>query len=85
MRVAKMNAQQWTGIFLFGVLIAVGVYDVVAGALGGHRATVSFVVQAWSQQYPVLTLLAGIVIGHLFWPVAPDRLPVPIHQPPPLN
>lgn len=83
MRLKTMTAQEVTGLFLFGVLLAVGIYDVIAGHFGGHKATISYVIQGWSQQYPILTILSGIVLGHLFWPIAPDRLP--LAPPPPTS
>ena len=60
-----------TAVVLVGLAIGIGVWDVYAGIRWGGDATVSAVIQSWAKSYPVLPLLVGIVMGHLFWPRFP--------------
>ena len=64
----------YVAVLLVAILVTVGVYDVAAIFSGGELGTVSEVVLAWSQRWPVIPLAAGIVIGHLFFPLT-VRLP----------
>lgn len=47
----------------------VGLFDLwlVLGAPTGSRTVSSWVIE-WSHQYPILPLLVGVLIGHLFFP-----------------
>lgn len=54
---------------LLAVLFVILVYDFVAAMYGPANATVSSYVQSLSVRFPVVPLLVGLVIGHLFWPV----------------
>jgi hypothetical protein len=54
--------------WLFVNLLFVGVYDLVIALAVGSEQTVSRIIWEWSQRYPPLTIIAGIVLGHLFWP-----------------
>src|SRR5689334_3437157 len=58
----------WGSVFLLLFILAVGVFDFVALQSGGKLITISQVIQAWSAQYPLIPLLTGIVLGHLFFP-----------------
>ena len=49
-------------------LLIVGVYDVYAAGWLGPDFTVSRVVLEWSRKWPIMPFLAGLVIGHIFWP-----------------
>lgn len=53
---------------LFLVLIAA--WDLYWGMRVGKAATVSALVQDAASQYPILAVFAGIVCGHLFWPLS---------------
>jgi hypothetical protein len=53
---------------LLAMCFAAGLWDVLV-TYGGHpQDTVSNVIQQWSVMYPVLPLLIGLLIGHIFWP-----------------
>lgn len=52
---------------LVAVLLTVGIYDVYAGLYYGPEYTVSQVVRDWSGKWPVLPMLVGVLLGHLFW------------------
>lgn len=63
----------WT-LFLF--LVAMGAIDLVLAFRFGSSFTISWTVLEVSKAHPVVPLLAGIVLGHLFWPQAPTDTPV---------
>jgi len=50
-----------TALFLIG-------YDIYAYIEGGVGSTISRVVLAWSQAWPIVPLTIGVICGHLFWP-----------------
>jgi len=53
--------------FLIGLaLVVAGIVDIVAVYYG--NPTVSTVIQSWSRAFPILPLIVGILLGHLFWP-----------------
>lgn len=56
------------------ILVVLGVtaaWDIYSSYTGSGSDTVSRTVQDWSVLYPVLPFSVGVIIGHLFWPVAP--------------
>jgi hypothetical protein len=59
---------QYVAWLLFACTVAVGVYDIYASQSGGGLETVSAYAWRISREYPILPFIAGIVIGHLFWP-----------------
>jgi hypothetical protein len=67
-----MKANEVTALFLVFVILAVGAFDVAMALFVGREATVSIVVQRWSQSFPGLVLALGYVLGHLFWPLPAD-------------
>lgn len=48
----------------------VAAYDVYAVFALPPNSTVSFQLSEWSQRFPVIPLLLGLLIGHLFWPIS---------------
>jgi hypothetical protein len=54
-------------IVLLVVLAIVGLYDVYAIIKWGDAYSVTFVIRKWNAEFPVMGLLVGIVLGHLFW------------------
>lgn len=62
------SGQQVGIIILATVLLGVGVYDVFAALFMPPGSTISAIVLNLAQRYPILPLLVGIVLGHLFWP-----------------
>jgi hypothetical protein len=50
------------------VVVILALYDLAIIAGVGPEVTISRRVLHWSQQYPLLPLAAGILIGHLFCP-----------------
>jgi hypothetical protein len=62
------------GMFLLAVILLIGFWDVWVGAAYGEPWTVSYQLSAWARRWPVLPLLIGILIGHLFaCPECPPR------------
>lgn len=62
-----MNWKTITVIFCISMgAIAIG-YDVLADREGGVTATISRVVWNSAHEYPLIPLLVGILLGHLFW------------------
>ena len=58
-----------TALLLLVVIIAAGVWDVIAGNKWGSTATVSSVIYEGCTRFPILPLVVDIVLGHLFRPV----------------
>lgn len=54
------------------VNLAVAIWDLYVQAIGKPTDTVSYVFQQWGRDWPVLPLLIGVVIGHVFWPTRPQ-------------
>jgi len=80
-----MRPNEVTALFLVATVIAVAVYDVIAGIFYGDEATITHVVQEWGKKYVLLTIIIGIVLGHLFWPARGPKsaVPEPKQQPAP--
>lgn len=57
-----------TEILLVVVVVFLLIYDGLAVLLIGFDATISVVVLEWSQRYPVIPFLCGVVAGHFWWP-----------------
>jgi len=58
----------YLSLLLLIVIAGIWVWDWIAIVKGTHDDTVSAVIHQWSVAWPILPFLAGIVIGHLFWP-----------------
>ena len=51
-------------------------WDVYAYATGGNEATISRVITEASRDWPIIPLIVGIVLGHLFFSqTLPPRTP----------
>ena len=62
-------AGQRAGIIILAtIVLGVGLYDVFAALFLPPDSTVSAIVLDLAKRYPILPLLVGIVLGHLFWP-----------------
>ncbi len=67
-QVVGFGAEHLLALLLHLCLVFVVAWDIWAWATGRRDQTVSFIVQAWSKNFPIMPLLAGIILGHLFWP-----------------
>ena len=56
-----------TVIFMLSIILIVAIYDVWVIASKGKRESISAHIIRISKKMPLLTLLLGIVLGHLFW------------------
>lgn len=52
----------------------VGVYDVYAGFFLEPNQSVSYWMQSWLKEFPVIGVALGVVLGHLAWPLHPSVL-----------
>jgi len=59
-------------LWLLSNVAAVGVYDVYASFFLGPDQSVSYWVQSWLRQLPILGFGLGVVVGHLAWPIHPS-------------
>lgn len=50
-------------------LALVAAWDIAVMATGKPEYSVSSITQSWSKENPVLPLIVGVVVGHLFWPI----------------
>jgi hypothetical protein len=64
-----MNAGFIVALWILGNFLVVGAYDVYGFFFLPPDASVSYWVQKWFQDFPVLAVAIGIVLGHLAWPL----------------
>jgi hypothetical protein len=62
-----MNYRSATVTILFTVAAGLVGWDFIAYFNGGQDATISKVMVDASTEYPMVTLVAGILMGHFFW------------------
>jgi len=53
---------------MLAVIVLAGVWDIYVAARGRNEDTVSSVLHGWSLQFPILPLVVGLLLGHIFWP-----------------
>lgn len=66
---AKVDGPTVTRLTLLLTLIALLGYDLFAVYRFGYDGTISLVVFTMAKAYPIIPFLAGIVVGHLFFPI----------------
>lgn len=54
-------------------IVALLFYDVYAIATGGTEASISSVIINFSYKMPFFTFLSGVLCGHLFWRMKPNK------------
>lgn len=59
--------RKWTVRLLLAVTVGLAAYDLAAYAGGGQNATITQVVFDTSQDFPLVAVLAGIIVAHIFW------------------
>jgi hypothetical protein len=67
----RCQLQYLLAIMIYVVIISVGIWDIYVAASGNPEDTVTLIVRQWSSEFPVLPLMTGLVIGHLFWSTCP--------------
>jgi hypothetical protein len=60
-----------TRVVLILTAVALGLYDLWALATAGPPATISRVFLRWSEEFPILLVGLGLLLGHLFLRQAP--------------
>jgi len=55
-------------LLFLGAIIAVWLYDAVASVRGHGELSASAVILEWSIRWPLIPLLVGVLLGHIFWP-----------------
>lgn len=65
----NIDGKTVTRLVLVMVLIALLAYDLFAVYKFGYAGTISLVIFSLSKMYPIVPFLAGIVCGHLFFPI----------------
>ena len=63
-------------VLLLSVVAGVGLWDIIAVGIGRPADTVSVVVQGWAMSFPILPLVIGLILGHVFWPHTEDKVVV---------
>jgi hypothetical protein len=65
-------------VIALAVVLATGaVADACLYYVHGWTGTFSFLVLRQSRRYPIIALLIGVLIGHLFWPQPEPPEPEP--------
>jgi len=64
-----MNTGLCVALWLLINVLGVGLYDIFAFFFLSSKDTVSYWLQSWFQQFPVLAVTVGVVLGHLAWPL----------------
>lgn len=57
--------------FLILIFLTVGLYDAWAAMYKPREYTVSFALLAIAREFPIIAIVVGIIIGHLFFPQLP--------------
>jgi heme/copper-type cytochrome/quinol oxidase subunit 2 len=68
-----MTMRVLLALILNSLLLGIGVWDVVAITRSRPEDTVSGLLYSWSLMYPILPLVIGVLIGHVFWPHFPGQ------------
>lgn len=65
----KIDGPTVTRMVLLLTLICLLGYDLFAVYSFGYEGTISLVVFTMAKAYPIIPFLAGVVVGHLFFPI----------------
>lgn len=65
----KIDGPTVTKMALLLTLICLLAYDLFAVYRFGYDGTISLVVFTMAKTWPIIPFLAGIVVGHLFFPI----------------
>ena len=64
----KMHGNVVVALMLLASMVAVWAWDIYAAFALPPGESVSWVLQEWCRQWPILPLFFGILVGHLMWP-----------------
>ena len=65
----KVDGPTVTIMTLLLALVALLGYDLFAVYRFGYEGTISLVVFTMAKSFPIIPFLAGVVVGHLFFPI----------------
>jgi hypothetical protein len=65
----KVDGPTVTRLVLLMTLVALLAYDLFAVYRFGYEGTISLVVFTMAKSFPIIPFLAGVVVGHLFFPI----------------
>jgi hypothetical protein len=68
-----MDVSTVTRCLIYGTAILWAVYDLAVLLAFGPRATISVALYEDSRRFPVIAIVIGLVVGHVFWPVWGDQ------------
>ena len=60
------QGREMTGAVIVAAIVLIAAWDCLAAYLWGSEATESKVIWELSQQYPIIGVAVGVLIGHLF-------------------
>lgn len=60
----------FTAIVTLSFIVIAIVFDLIVLLVKGSDNTISAVVFNLSKQYPIIPFVAGVIAGHLWWPIA---------------
>lgn len=58
----------WGLIAFFGGIVALLAFDLYLVLKGGVQATISYELYTFTQANPIVGVIMGVFVGHLFWP-----------------
>jgi hypothetical protein len=64
-----MTAKDVTLALLISIGLILFVYDVVVSLVWGHQASISVVLAETGQRWPIVPLLLGGLLFHVYWPL----------------
>lgn len=64
-----MDMKMATKIFVLVALIVILGWDAYRMLTVGFEGTISYFLYHTGSEYPIVPLLVGVVLGHLFWPI----------------
>tara|TARA_R110002167_G_scaffold198805_3_gene401926 strand:- start:4322 stop:4567 length:246 start_codon:yes stop_codon:yes gene_type:complete len=65
-----------TAIFMLIAVLSIAIFDVFIIAKKGKYESISAYIIRGSKKYPLVVLLSGVLLGHLFWSMDSfDHLP----------
>jgi membrane protein insertase Oxa1/YidC/SpoIIIJ len=62
-----------TQIIMVVTTVLILIYDAIAYVKGGGEATISSIIIVTSHENPLLPFLMGVLMGHFFWRLSPNK------------
>ena len=58
--------EAYTRFLLVGVIVLLALWDLYVISMTGPEASISRVCLKWGEEFPLLLIILGVLIGHLF-------------------